>query len=52
MEFQDNIENNVLEMVFVVVGCSGGAVSRNSFHFFILLFTSLHDSASTGHPQV
>jgi hypothetical protein len=30
----------------------GGAVNRNNFYFLILLFTSLHVSASTGHPQV
>jgi hypothetical protein len=28
------------------------AVSHNNFYFLILLFTSLHASASTGHPQV
>jgi hypothetical protein len=32
--------------------CFGGAVNRNSFYFLILLFTSLHVSASTGHPPV
>jgi hypothetical protein len=32
--------------------CFGGAVNRNSFHFLILFLTSLHVSASTGHPQV
>jgi hypothetical protein len=30
----------------------GGAVNRNNFYFLILLFTSLHVSASIGHPQV
>jgi hypothetical protein len=32
--------------------CFGGAVNRNNFYFLILLFTSLHVSASTGHLQV
>jgi hypothetical protein len=30
----------------------GGAVNRSNFYFLILLFTSLHVSASTGLPQV
>jgi hypothetical protein len=30
----------------------GGAINRNNFHFLILLFTLLHVSASTDHPQV
>jgi hypothetical protein len=30
----------------------GGAINRNNFYFLILLFTSIHVSASTGHPQV
>jgi hypothetical protein len=30
----------------------GGAVNCNSFLFYILLFKSLHVSASTGDPQV
>jgi hypothetical protein len=35
------------------VTCFGGAVSiATIFYFLILLFTSLHVSASTGHPQV
>jgi hypothetical protein len=29
-----------------------GAVNSNNFYFLILLFTSLHVSTSTGHPQV
>jgi hypothetical protein len=29
-----------------------GIVNRNDFYFLILLFTSPHVSASTGHPQV
>jgi hypothetical protein len=32
--------------------CFLGAVNRNNFYFIILLFTSLHVSASTGHLQV
>jgi hypothetical protein len=32
--------------------CFGCAVNRNNFYFLILLFTSLHVPASTGHPQV
>jgi hypothetical protein len=32
--------------------CFGGDIDCNSFNFLILLFTSLHVSASTGHPQV
>jgi hypothetical protein len=32
--------------------CFGGAVNRNNFYFLILLFTSLHVSASTSHFQV
>jgi hypothetical protein len=32
--------------------CFGGVVNRNSSYFLILLSTSLHVSASTGHPQV
>jgi hypothetical protein len=31
--------------------CFGCAVNCNKFLFHILLFTSLHVSASTGHPQ-
>jgi hypothetical protein len=30
----------------------GGAVNRNNLLFHIPLFTSLHVTASTGHPQV
>jgi hypothetical protein len=29
-----------------------GAVNRSNFYFLTLLFTSLHVSACTGHPQV
>jgi hypothetical protein len=29
-----------------------GAVNRSNLYFLILLFTSQHVSASTGHPQV
>jgi hypothetical protein len=29
-----------------------GAFNHNNFYFLILLLTSLHVSASTGHPQV
>jgi hypothetical protein len=35
-----------------IVTCFGCAVNRNKFLFHILLFTLLHISASTGHPQV
>jgi hypothetical protein len=40
------------ESVEVSMTCFGCAVNCNSFLFHILLFTSLHVSASTGHPQV
>jgi hypothetical protein len=33
------------------MACSGCAVNRNSILFIILLFTSLHGSASTDHPH-
>jgi hypothetical protein len=36
----------------ILVTCFGGAVNRNNFYFLILLFISLHVSASRGHPQV
>jgi hypothetical protein len=32
--------------------CLWGSVNRNNFYLLILLFKSLHVSASTGHPQV
>jgi hypothetical protein len=38
--------------MFIHYDLFAGAVNRNSFYFLILLFTSLHVSASTGHPQV
>jgi hypothetical protein len=36
----------------IIMTCFGGAVNRNNFYFLLLLFTSLHVLASTGHPQV
>jgi hypothetical protein len=36
----------------ITVTCFGCSVNRNHFYFLVFLFTSLHVSASTGHPQV
>jgi hypothetical protein len=39
-------------VVSITITSFRGAVNRNNFYFLILLFTSLHVSASRGHPQV
>jgi hypothetical protein len=38
--------------IIMSMTCYRCAINHNNFLFHILLFTSLHVSTSTGHPQV